>query len=149
MCTWQFKAYSLTWMHGALTFTHVCVDSSWTVLEHHRSFIPSTLVSQLEEKKNTRAAARDQIQSLLRDTKVQKLLYCNYSRENHSSAYISAKSKPFPQRYLNLRTTSTKTLSYTYTNIHLHNRSTANCMSTYSCTVICTLKAYKCTCTCI
>ena len=38
-------------MDGALAFTHVCVDSSRTVLEHHRSFIPSTLVSQLEEKK--------------------------------------------------------------------------------------------------
>ena len=31
--------------YGALTFTHVCVDS---MLEHHRSFTPSTLVSQLE-----------------------------------------------------------------------------------------------------
>ena len=30
---------------------HICVDSSRTVLEHHRSFIPSTLVSQLKEKK--------------------------------------------------------------------------------------------------
>ena len=29
---------------------HICVESSQTVLEHHRSFIPSTLVSQLEEK---------------------------------------------------------------------------------------------------
>ena len=27
-------------MDGALTFTHVCVDSSQTVLEHHRSFTP-------------------------------------------------------------------------------------------------------------
>ena len=25
---------------GALTFTHVCVDSSRTVLEHHRPFTP-------------------------------------------------------------------------------------------------------------
>ena len=31
---------------------YICVDSSWAVLVHHRSFIPSTLVSQLEEKKN-------------------------------------------------------------------------------------------------
>ena len=29
-------------MDGALTVTHICVDSSRTVLEHHRSFIPST-----------------------------------------------------------------------------------------------------------
>ena len=35
---------------------HICVDSSRTVLEHHRSFIPSTLVSQLEEKKPKAAA---------------------------------------------------------------------------------------------
>ena len=31
------------WM-GALTLTHVCVDSSQAVLEHHRSFIPYALV---------------------------------------------------------------------------------------------------------
>ena len=36
---------------GALTVIHVCVDSSRTVLEHHRLFILSTLVSHLEEKK--------------------------------------------------------------------------------------------------
>ena len=30
-------------MDEALTFIHICVDSSQTVLEHHRSFIPSTL----------------------------------------------------------------------------------------------------------
>ena len=29
----------------------ICVDSSQTVLEHHRSIISSMLVSQLEEKK--------------------------------------------------------------------------------------------------
>ena len=39
-------------IHGALTFTHVCVDSSRTVQEHHRSLISSILVSQLEEKKS-------------------------------------------------------------------------------------------------
>ena len=38
-------------MDGALTFIHICVDSSQTVLEHHRSIIRSTLVSQLKEKK--------------------------------------------------------------------------------------------------
>ena len=27
-------------MDGALTFIHICVDSSQTVLEHHRSFAP-------------------------------------------------------------------------------------------------------------
>ena len=30
---------------------HIRVDSTQTVLEHHRFFIQSTLVSQLEEKK--------------------------------------------------------------------------------------------------
>ena len=30
----------------------IYADSSQTVIEHHRSFIPSTLVSQLEEKEN-------------------------------------------------------------------------------------------------
>ena len=30
---------------------HICVDSSQTILEHYRSFIPTTLVSQLEEKR--------------------------------------------------------------------------------------------------
>ena len=35
----------------AFIFIHICADSSQTVLEHHRSFIPSTLVSQLEEEK--------------------------------------------------------------------------------------------------
>ena len=37
---------------GALKFAHVCVDNSQTVLEHHRFFIPSTLVSQVEENNN-------------------------------------------------------------------------------------------------
>ena len=32
------------------TFTYASVDSSRTVLEQRRSFIPSTLVSQLEEE---------------------------------------------------------------------------------------------------
>ena len=27
-------------MDGVITFTHVCVDSSEPVLEHHRSFTP-------------------------------------------------------------------------------------------------------------
>ena len=36
---------------------HIYVDSSRIVLEHHRSFIPSTLVSQLE-KKNPRQPQR-------------------------------------------------------------------------------------------
>ena len=31
---------------------YIYADSSQTVIEHHRSFIPSTLVSQLEEKEN-------------------------------------------------------------------------------------------------
>ena len=31
---------SLIWMGGGLTFTHVCVDSSQTVLEYYRSFAP-------------------------------------------------------------------------------------------------------------
>ena len=35
---------SLIWM-GLYTFTYVCVDSSRTVPEHHRFFIPSTLVT--------------------------------------------------------------------------------------------------------
>ena len=30
-------------MDGALTFIHICVDSSQTVLEHHRSFAPFTM----------------------------------------------------------------------------------------------------------
>ena len=64
---------------GFNTFTYVCVHSSRTVLEHHRSFTsvlieaelylsitdPSTLVSQLKEKKKTRAATGNQTQGLL------------------------------------------------------------------------------------
>ena len=46
------------------TFTYVCVDSSQTVLEHHRSFIPSTLVSQMDKEK-PKAAAGNQTQDLL------------------------------------------------------------------------------------
>ena len=63
-------------MDGALTFTHdyVCVDSSRTVLEHHRSFIPSALASQLEEEKKKnkqpRVATGDQTQGLLRKLQV-------------------------------------------------------------------------------
>ena len=34
--TWQFR---LNLADGALSFTHVCVDNSQTVLEHHRSFL--------------------------------------------------------------------------------------------------------------
>ena len=41
-------AETFTFIH---TCTCICVHSSQTVLEHHRSFISSTLVSQLEEKK--------------------------------------------------------------------------------------------------
>ena len=37
-------------MDGALIFIHAGVDSSRTVLEHHRPFIPCTSVSQLEKK---------------------------------------------------------------------------------------------------
>ena len=43
---------------------HICVDSSRTVLEHHSSFIPSTLVSQLEEKK-PRTATGNRTQDLV------------------------------------------------------------------------------------
>ena len=39
--TCREKSISVPNMDGALTFTHVCVDSSQTVLEHHRSFIPA------------------------------------------------------------------------------------------------------------
>ena len=41
---------------------YICVNSSQTVLEHHRYFSPSALVSQLEEKKKPRAAAGNQAQ---------------------------------------------------------------------------------------
>ena len=36
-------------MDGAFTFIHICVDSSRTVLEHHRSFHPIYIS---KEKKN-------------------------------------------------------------------------------------------------
>ena len=52
-------------MDGALAFMYVYVDSGRTVQEHHRSFIQSTLVSQLEEKKKTRVAVGDRTQGLL------------------------------------------------------------------------------------
>ena len=31
-------------------FIHICVDSSQTILEHHRSFIPSTLAAERGKK---------------------------------------------------------------------------------------------------
>ena len=37
---------------GGLTFIHICADSSLTVLEYNKAFIPLTLESLLEEGKN-------------------------------------------------------------------------------------------------
>ena len=41
-------------MDGALTFIHICVDSSQTVLEHHRSFAPfiSVLIAAVNKLTN-------------------------------------------------------------------------------------------------
>ena len=36
-------------MDGALTFIHICVDSSQTVLEHHRSFAPFMHIHLLDQ----------------------------------------------------------------------------------------------------
>ena len=68
---------------------HICVDSSRTVLEHHRSFIPSALVSQLEKKQSQgspwelnpgppalAASDRVNIQSPLFRYVAYKLAYC-------------------------------------------------------------------------
>ena len=44
-----------------MAFTYVRVDGSRAVLEHHRSFIPSTLVNQLKENKKLRLPTATQV----------------------------------------------------------------------------------------